>query len=83
MRQAIVITNPKWEPFTKASDAFAKATAPAILVVRGRSKEKRVAGDKKFAFKAKPDSPEALAADMRKTGASKEEIEKAVKAFKK
>jgi hypothetical protein len=46
MRQAIVIQNPKWELFTKASDAFKaltlKAGESAILVVRGRSKEKRI-----------------------------------------
>lgn len=46
MRQAIVIKNPKWEPFTKASDAF-KATGlkegeSAVLVVRGRCKEKAI-----------------------------------------
>lgn len=46
MLQAIVIKNPKWEPFNKASDAF-KATAvkegeTAILVVRGRCKEKNI-----------------------------------------
>jgi hypothetical protein len=41
MRQAIVITNPKWEPFTAASDAFKSAAAPAVLVVRGRCKEKK------------------------------------------
>lgn len=42
MRQAIVIQNPKWEPFNTASDAFKAAKAPAVLVVRGRSKEKKV-----------------------------------------
>lgn len=44
MRQAIIVQNPKWEPFTKASDAF-KSITPKIgettlLVVRGRCKEK-------------------------------------------
>jgi hypothetical protein len=45
MRQAIIIKNPKWELFTAASDAF-KATVvkegeSAVLVVRGRCKEKK------------------------------------------
>lgn len=43
MKQAIVIKNPKWEPFTVASDAFKSAEAPAVLVVRGRTKEKKLA----------------------------------------
>lgn len=43
MRQAFVIKNPKWELFTKASDAFKDTDAPSILVVRGRCKEKKVA----------------------------------------
>jgi len=42
MRQAIVIKNPKWELFTAASDAFKSTDAPAVLVVRGRCKEKKV-----------------------------------------
>jgi hypothetical protein len=42
MRQAIVIKNPKWELFTTASDAFKSASAPSILVVRGRCKEKKL-----------------------------------------
>jgi len=45
MRQAIVIKNPKWEPFVTASDAFKKLEVKdketAVLVVRGRAKEKR------------------------------------------
>lgn len=43
MRQAFVIKNPKWELFDKASDAFKASDAPAILVVRGRCKEKKIA----------------------------------------
>lgn len=46
MKQALIIKNPKWEPFHTVSDAF-KATAvkegeTAILVVRGRCKEKNL-----------------------------------------
>ena len=44
MRQALVIKNPKWEPFTSASDAFKgldiKTGESAVLVVRGRCKER-------------------------------------------
>ena len=45
MRQAIVIKNPKWEPFVAASDAFKKVkdNETAVLVVRGRCKEHKVA----------------------------------------
>ena len=87
MRQAIVIQNPNWEPFTKASDAFKalslKAGESVILVVRGRSKEKRNGGiGPSRVVKSKPDSPEALAADLRKQGAKPDEIKKAVKSFK-
>jgi uncharacterized C2H2 Zn-finger protein len=44
MRQAIIVKNPKWEPFTTVSDAFkaisVKDKDSAVLVVRGRCKEK-------------------------------------------
>lgn len=42
MRQAIVIKNPKWEPYTVASDAFKASDAPSVLIVRGRCKEKKL-----------------------------------------
>ena len=84
MRQAIIIKNPKWEPFTAASDAFKKLDAKekAILVVRGRCKEKRseIGADK--VVKTKPETAAALEADLRKTGAKPEDIKKAVAAFK-
>jgi len=41
MRQALIVTNPKWEPFTAVSDKFKGSTGDAVLVVRGRCKEKR------------------------------------------
>lgn len=86
MRQALVITNPKWEPFTKVSDAFKnlklKDAESAVLVVRGRCKEQRSVKEKAPFVKQKPDSPEALAADMRKQGATPDAIAKAVAAFK-
>lgn len=42
MRQALVLKNPKWEPFTTASDAFkaVKDGENAVLVVRRHCKEK-------------------------------------------
>lgn len=44
MRQALIVKNPKWEPFTAVSDAFkalsVKDKESAALVVRGRCKEK-------------------------------------------
>ncbi len=85
-RQAIIVTNPKWERFTVASDAFKKLTfkekESAVLVERGRSKERSHLKGIKTLVKNKPDSPEALAADLRKEGASQEKIDKAVAAFK-
>ncbi len=46
MRQAIIVKNPKWEPFTAVSDAFKALTVKdkesAVLVVRGRCKEKNI-----------------------------------------
>lgn len=53
MRQAIIIKNPKWEPFTKASDAFKSTTVKdgesCLLVVRGRCKEKNMKTSKPLA----------------------------------
>jgi|APGre2960657404_1045060.scaffolds.fasta_scaffold292975_2 hypothetical protein len=47
MRQAIVIKNPKWESFTAAADAFKDLTLKekesAVLVVRGKCKERKPA----------------------------------------
>lgn len=81
MRQALIVTNPKWERFTAVSEKFKALSGSAVLVVRGRSKEKRTAEEKPPVKKSEPDSPEALAADLRKAGKKPEEIEKAVKAF--
>lgn len=85
MKQAFVVKKPKWVPFTEASEEFKKASDNdnAVLVVRGRSKEKGKANKLKEGHgKQKPDSTDALAADLRKSGTKPEEIEKAVKAFK-
>lgn len=85
MRQAIIVKNPKWEPFTKVSDEFKKLSDKdsGILVVRGRCKEKGKPSKLTEGHgKQKPESAEALAADLRKTGAKPEAIEAAVKAFK-
>ncbi len=52
MIQAIVIKNPKWEPYSKASDAFKATTVKdgetVVLVVRGRCKEKNVKNSKQL-----------------------------------
>ncbi len=86
MRQAIIVTNPKWERFSTVSDAFKKLTfkekESAVLVERGRAKERSHLKAVKTFVKNKPDSPEALAADLRKEGASQDKIDKAVAAFK-
>jgi len=41
MRQALIVTNPKWERFTDASEKFKALSSDAVLVVRGRNKEKQ------------------------------------------
>jgi hypothetical protein len=83
MRQALIVKNPKWEPFSKVSGEFKALSGEAALVVRGRVKEKLSvkAGEAKV-MKSKPDSQEALVADMRRAGESEEAIKKAVSAFK-
>lgn len=81
MRQALIVTNPKWEPFQAVSDKFKGLTGAAVLIVRGRSKEKRIEAEKPAFKKKEADSPEAHAADLRKQGKSVEEIKKAVEAF--
>jgi len=47
MRQALIVTNPKWERFTDASDKFKGLSGDAVLVVRGRNKEKSKAKEVK------------------------------------
>ena len=69
--------NPKWEPYIKAREKFISVKA-GILVVRGRCKEiKPQTEGKKFA-KKEPESPEALAVDLRKAGNSLDEIKSAI-----
>jgi hypothetical protein len=41
MRQALIVKNPKWELFSTVSAEFKALSGNAILVVRGRSKEKK------------------------------------------
>lgn len=83
MRQAIIVENPKWEPFTKVSDAFKSVKGAAVLVVRGNNKEIRIEAPKRPFVKKVADSPECLAADLRKLGKSQDEINKAVADFNK
>lgn len=82
MRQALIVENPKWERFTAVSDKFKALKGEAVLVVRGRCKEKGKPASEKKLTKSEPDSPEALAVDLLKQGKKPEEIEKAVAAFK-
>lgn len=84
MRQALIVENPKWERYSDASDKFKalKPEAKAVLVERGRVKEKNGRRGVIVLVKQQPDSPEALAVDLRKIGKGPDEIEKAVKAFK-
>lgn len=60
MRQALIVKNPKWERFTPVSDEFKSLSGEAVLVVRGRCKEKRLANGKPKIFKK---SAESLAAE--------------------
>lgn len=83
MRQAIIVENPKWEPFTKVSDAFKSVKGAAVLVVRGNNKEIKIEAAKKPLVKKAADSPECLAADLRKLGKSQDEINKAMADFNK
>ena len=62
MRQALVVTNPKWERFTDASEKFKALSGDAVLVVRGRSKEKTNA--KAGAAKIYKKSAESLAKEI-------------------
>jgi hypothetical protein len=43
MRQALIVKNPKWERFTTVSEEFKALSGDAVLVVRGRGKEKKSA----------------------------------------
>ena len=61
MRQAIVLTEAKWQLFTVAAAAFKKAAAPCVLVVRGRCKEKKAPAAKAAVKSAKPKVAAAVA----------------------
>lgn len=69
MRQAFIVTNPKWELFTKASDAFKSAASGAVLVVRGRCKENRAKGGESKVFKKSAESLAKEIADAAKKAA--------------
>jgi hypothetical protein len=73
MRQALIVKNPKWERFTAVSDEFKALSGDAVLVVRGRCKEKKSA--KAGAAKIYKKSAESLAkeiADAAKPATKKE-----------
>jgi hypothetical protein len=82
MIQAIIVKNPKWEPYDKVRDEFAKTTEKdAVLVVRGRCKQKNRAARNDFK-KLPAKTADEHAANLRKEGKSAEEIKKALAAFK-
>lgn len=85
MKQALVIVNPKWEPYSEARDAFKlvklKDNDTVLLVVRGVTKERKGHAIKVF-HKNKPDCKEALAVDLRKAGISPQQIEAELKTSK-
>lgn len=41
MRQALIVTNPKWERFSNVSEKFKALSGDYVLVVRGSNKEKK------------------------------------------
>lgn len=68
MRQALIVTNPKWERFTDASEKFKALSGDAVLVVRGRSKEKKSAtAGKAKVYKKSAESLAKEIADANKT----------------
>ena len=73
MRQALIVKNPKWERFTAVSEEFKALSGDAILVVRGRSKEKRSskAGQPKI-FKKSAESLAKEIADAKKATTKKD-----------
>jgi hypothetical protein len=82
MRQALIVENPKWERFTDASEKFKALSGNAVLVERGRVKERQPTSRISNVVKSTPETPEAYAADLRKLGKKPEEIEILVKDFK-
>lgn len=77
MRQALIVKNPKWESFTTASEEFKALSGNAVLVVRGRSKEKKnaEAGASKI-YKKTAESLAKELADAAKTAEPKKEQKK-------
>lgn len=82
MRQALIVENPKWERFTDASDKFKALSGEAILVVRGRVKEKNSSAKRSHIFKKSAEDESQYAAELRKAGKSTEEISELLKSFK-
>lgn len=71
MRQALIVKNPKWERFTAVSEEFKALSGDAILVVRGRNKEKVKADAGKPKIYKK--SAESLAAELAPKQSTKKE----------
>ena len=71
MLQALIVKNPKWERFSTVSEEFKGLSGNAVLVVRGRGKEKKNAEvGKAKVFKK---SAESLTAELAPKPAAKKE----------
>jgi hypothetical protein len=82
MRRALIVTNPKWEPFTAASDKFKDLDGDAVLVVRGRAKEKGGKTPATQVYKKIPETVAEYKIELLKAGKKPEEIEKLATSFK-
>lgn len=77
MKQALIIKNPKWERFTTVSDEFKALSGDAVLVVRGRSKEKiQATAGKPKVFKKTAESLAKEISDAAKAAEPKKEAKK-------
>lgn len=72
MKQALIVKNPKWERFSAVSDEFKALSGNAVLVVRGRSKEKKQAEAGKAKVYKK--SAESLAKELADASATAEPV---------
>jgi ribosomal protein S4E len=71
MRQALIVKNPKWERFTAVSDEFKALSGDAVLVVRGRNKEKSGKANQSKVFKKSAESLAKEIADAAKKDSKK------------
>jgi len=82
MIQALIVKNPKWEPYDKVRDEFAKSKdTDAVLVIRGRCKQKNRAARNDFK-KLPAATATEHAVNLRKQGKGEEDIKRAIATFK-